>query len=347
MKVLITGGAGFIGSHLAEYLLGRGEKVEVLDDLSSGELQNIAAIKGHPNFSCVIDSVLNREALKKLIKRNDFIFHLAAAVGVKMVIEEPIKSIKINVEGTQNILEFACRFKKKVLLASTSEVYGKNEKIPFSEESSFLLGSTEIRRWSYACTKLLDEFLSFAYFQKEGLPVIVVRLFNTIGPRQSGEYGMVVPRFIKQALNGEPITVYGDGKQLRCFTDVSDVVEVMASLAKEPRAFGKVFNIGNPKTAISINELAKLIKKLTKSKSKIIHIPYQRAYREGFVDMEKRVPDIGKIQRLINFSPKVNLPEALTKIIEYHRDIVLSSQRQPRLATTKMANQGWQLHKKM
>lgn len=318
MKALITGGCGFVGSHLAEYLLSRGGKVEILDDLSSGDLQNIAAIKGHPNFSCTIDSVLNRAILEKLIKRNDFIFHLAAAVGVKMVIEKPIKSIKTNVEGTQNILELASHFKKKVLFASTSEVYGKNEKIPFSETSDFLLGSTEIRRWSYGCAKLLDEFMSFAYFQEKGLPVIVVRLFNTIGPRQSGEYGMVVPRFIKQALNGEPITVYGDGKQLRCFTYVADVVEAMVSLAKRPIAFGKVFNIGNPKGTISINELAKLIKKLTKSKSKIIHIPYQKAYKQGFADMEKRVPDIGKIQRLINFSPKVNLQEALTKIIEDH-----------------------------
>ena len=315
MKALITGGCGFIGSHLAEYLLSQGEKVEVLDDLSSGSLENTAGIKGHPNFSCTVDSVLNRATLEKLIKRNDFIFHLAAAVGVRMVIDDPIKSIKINVEGTQNILELASHFKKNVLLASTSEVYGKNEKIPFSETSDFLLGSTEIRRWSYACTKLLDEFMSFAYFQKKGLPVVVVRLFNTIGPRQSGEYGMVVPRFIKQALNGEPITVYGDGKQIRSFIYISDVVEAMVSLAKESIAFGKVFNIGNSKSTISINELAKLIKKLTESKSKIIHIPYQKAYKQGFMDMKKRVPDIGKIQRLINFSPKINLQEALLKVI--------------------------------
>lgn len=315
MKVLITGGCGFVGSHLAEYLLSREEKVEVLDDLSSGDLQNIATIKGHPNFSYTIDSVLNQEVLKKLIKRNDFIFHLAAAVGVKMVIEEPIKSIKTNVEGTENVLELASRFKKKVLLTSTSEVYGKNEKIPFSESSDSLLGSPKVRRWSYSCTKLLDEFMSFAYFQEKELPVIVVRLFNTIGPRQTGEYGMVVPKFIKQALDAEPITIYGNGKQLRCFTYVSDVVEAVASLANEPAAFGDVFNVGNPKTAITINELAELIKKLTESTSEIIHIPYQKAYGEGFADMEKRVPDIGKIQRLINFSPKISLEEALTRIM--------------------------------
>ncbi len=316
MKTLITGGCGFIGSHLSEYLLERGERVEVLDDLSSGDLQNIARIKDHPNFSCTIDSVLNRAILEKVIKRNDFIFHLAAAVGVRMVIEEPIKSIRTNIEGTQNVLELASCFKKKVLLTSSSEVYGKNEKIPFSESSDSLLGSPKVRRWSYGCTKLLDEFISFAYFQEKGLPVIVVRLFNTIGPRQTGKYGMVVPKFIEQALNGEPITVFGDGKQLRSFTYVADVVEAMVSLAKEPSAYGEVFNIGNPQGTITINELAKLIKRLTKSESKIIHIPYQKAYREGFVDMERRVPDIGKIQSQINFSPRVNLQEALLKIIK-------------------------------
>jgi len=324
MRILITGGCGFIGSHLAEYLLERGERVEVLDDLSSGSLKNVFGIKKHPNFSCVIGSVLDYQLSEKIVRRNDFIFHLAAAVGVKMVIEDPIKSIKINVRGTENILELASRFKKKVLLTSTSEVYGKNEKIPFSENSDSLFGSTKIRRWNYACTKLLDEFMSFAYFQEKKLPVIVVRLFNTIGPRQTGEYGMVVPRFIRQALGGKPITVYGDGKQVRCFTYVTDVVEAMISLTKEPAAFGDIFNVGNPTTAITINELAKVIKKLTKSKSKIIHISYQKAYQQGFADMERRVPDIGKIQKQIDFFPKINLKEALPRIIEYHKNIISS-----------------------
>ncbi len=316
MKNLITGGAGFIGSHLAEYLLKKGEKVAVLDDLSSGNLRNITALKNHANFSYTKGSVLDRFMLKKLIRQNDFIFHLAAAVGVKMVIEEPLKSIKTNVEGTENVLELASDFKKKVLLTSSSEVYGKNEKIPFAEDSDSLLGSSKIRRWSYGCTKLLDEFMSFAYFREKKLPVIVVRLFNTIGPRQSGSYGMVVPRFIKQALEVKPITVYGDGKQVRCFTDVSDVVKAMVSLTKEPSAFGEVFNIGNPRDAITINKLAELVKKLTQSSSEITHIPYSEAYKEGFEDMQKRVPDISKIQKLINFSPEVDLQETLIKIIK-------------------------------
>ena len=323
MKALITGGCGFIGSHLAEYLLKRREKVEVLDDLSSGSLKNIAALKNHPNFSCTIGSILDQPMLKETIKRNDFIFHLAAAVGVKMVIEEPLKAIKTNVEGTENVLELASDFKKKVLLTSSSEVYGKNEKIPFSESSDSLFGSAKTRRWSYGCTKLLDEFISFAYFQERKLPVIVVRLFNTIGPRQTGSYGMVVPRFIKQALESEPITVYGDGKQVRCFTDVSDVVKAIVFLTKKPSAFGEVFNIGNPQGAITINKLAELVKKLTQSSSKIIHIPYSEAYKEGFEDMRRRVPDIGKIQKLINFSPEVDLQESLIKIIKLHRNFLL------------------------
>ena len=316
MKNLITGGCGFIGSHLVEYLLGKGEKVEVLDDLSSGSLENIAALKNHPNFSCTIGSILDQPLLKKAIKRNDFIFHLAAAVGVKMVIDEPLKSIKTNVEGTENVLELASDFEKKVLFTSSSEVYGKNERIPFSESSDSLFGSAKMRRWSYGCTKLLDEFVCFAYFQERKLPVIVVRLFNTIGPRQTGSYGMVVPRFIKEALTVKPITVYDDGKQVRCFTDVSDAVKAMESLTKEPSAFGEVFNIGNPQGAITINKLAELVKKLTQSISEIIHIPYSEAYKEGFEDMRRRVPDISKIQKLINFSPKVDLRETLMKIIK-------------------------------
>ena len=317
-KILITGGAGFIGSHLAEYFLKEGNQVEILDDLSSGNLKNISSFSDHPKLSCNIGSVLDRRTLKKLIKRSDFVFHLAAGVGVKKVITEPLKSIKTNIEGTSNVLEMTSLFKRKVFITSSSEVYGKNEKTPFSEDDDTLLGSSQIKRWNYACAKLLDEFLALAYFREEGSPVIVVRPFGVIGTRQSGKYGAVVPRFINQALSGKPITIYGDGNQIRSFTHVSDAVEATAKLKNCSLAFGKVFNIGNPENTISIGDLAVLIKKLTGSKSAITHISYCKVYGDG-EDIKKRVPDIKKIKQMIGFSPKIRLEEALIKIIKNER----------------------------
>jgi UDP-glucose 4-epimerase len=315
MKVLITGGAGFIGSYLAEKLLKRGDKVCVIDDLSTGNKENISYLEKNEGFTFVEDTILNELTMKKLIDNCDIIYHLAAAVGVKYIIDNPLKSIEINVRGTEIVLELANLNKKKVLIASTSEVYGKNPSPVFPENADSILGSTKISRWSYACTKALDEFLALAYFQKEKLSVIIVRLFNTVGPRQTGRYGMVIPNFVSQALSGLPITVYGDGKQTRSFTYVTDVVNGIIDLTNHERALGDVFNIGNP-TGITIEELAKKVKDLTESKSEIVYIPYNQAYREGFEDMRYRVPDVTKIHNLIGYNPKIGLDEILLKVIE-------------------------------
>lgn len=319
MKNLITGGAGFIGSHLAEELLRLGEEVVVVDDLSTGSLDNIKHLRSYQKFSFHIGTVMNRQLMHGLIKRCDMVYHLAAAVGVKYIIEHQLKSIQTNVEGTQIILDLAhSSGKKNVLIASTSEIYGKDRpgKHIFSESDDRVLGTTTISRWSYSCTKALDEFLSFAYWREKKLPIVITRFFNTCGPRQTGRYGMVVPRFIKQALSNKPITIYGDGKQSRCFTDVSDSVRAVILLSKSKKAIGEAFNIGNPDNKVTINALAKKIKLLVGSKSRIWHIPYERAYDKGFEDMRHREPDIGKLRRLTGFSPRISIDDMLGRIID-------------------------------
>ncbi len=314
MRVLITGGAGFVGSHLAEALLARGDDVYVLDDLSTGSIDNIAHLKTNPKFHYTIDTVTNEPLLAELVDRCDTVAHLAAAVGVKLIVESPVRTIETNVHGTEVVLKVANKKKKLVLIASTSEVYGKSAKVPFSEDDDLVLGPTSKHRWAYACSKMIDEFLALAYWKERKLPVIVVRLFNTVGPRQTGQYGMVVPNFVRQALANEPITVFGDGTQSRSFTYVGDVVRAVVALINEPRAVGQVFNIGNGHE-ISIRDLAQRIKQLTGSSSTIVTIPYDQAYESGFEDMPRRVPDIAKIRALIGYEPTVELDEILTRVI--------------------------------
>ena len=320
MRNLITGGAGFIGSHLAEALLKRGEKVVVIDNLATGSIKNIEHFKKHPGFSYHIDTIMNEPLMRSLIKESDMVYHLAAAVGVKYIIDNPLASIKTNVGGTEIVLKLANSLgNKKVLIASTSEIYGKDRpgKRIFKEDDDRVLGSTTISRWSYSCTKALDEFLALAYWREKKLPVIIARFFNTCGPRQTGRYGMVVPRFIKQALSGGPLTIYGDGKQSRCFTDVRDTIEALLLLSKNRKAIGEVVNIGNPRNKVTINALAKKIKKMTGSKSRIIKIPYEKAYQKGFEDMRHREPDITKLRRLTGFSPKIDIDEMLSGMVSH------------------------------
>jgi UDP-glucose 4-epimerase len=315
---LITGGAGFIGSHLAEALLARGDRVVVIDDLSTGSIQNIEHLKGNASFDYVIDSIMNRPLTAELVDRADFVFHLAAAVGVKLIIQSPVHTIETNVRGTEIILELANKKKKPVFIASTSEVYGKSAKVPFAEDDDLVLGATSRGRWSYACSKALDEFLAIAYFHEKGLPVVVARLFNTVGPRQTGRYGMVLPSFVSQALASKPITVFGDGKQSRCFGFVGDVVGAIAELIKREEAYGGVFNIGSQEE-ISILDLAQLVKERLQSRSEIVLIPYDQAYEAGFEDMPRRVPDIGKIRSLVGFEPRTRLPEIIDLVAEHYR----------------------------
>ncbi|MEM4188256.1 MAG: GDP-mannose 4,6-dehydratase [Candidatus Hadarchaeum sp.] len=319
LTALITGGAGFIGSHLAEMLLDQGYRVRVIDDLSTGSVRNIAHLKDHPRFSYILDTVLNRPLMMELVDEADVIFHLAAAVGVRLIVEAPVRTIETNIKATELVLELASRKRKPVLLSSTSEVYGKLDKSMFNEEDDLVLGATSRSRWCYAASKIVDEFLAKAYFREKGLPVVVVRVFNTIGPRQTGQYGMVVPRFIRQALRGEPITVYGDGTQRRSFTWVGDVVRAMVALIQTRRAYGEVVNIGHTKD-ISIHELALLVKKLANSPSEIVFVPYEQAYGQGFEDMKRRLPDLTKIQQLIGYRPSLDLPEMLERIIAYERE---------------------------
>ncbi|OGW05394.1 MAG: nucleoside-diphosphate sugar epimerase [Nitrospinae bacterium RIFCSPLOWO2_01_FULL_39_10] len=315
-KVLITGGAGFIGSHLSEELLKRGEEVFVIDDLSTGSIENIEHLKSNPKFHYTIDTIKNEPLLAELVDRCDVVYHLAAAVGVKLIIESPVNTIETNIYGTELVLKCANKKKKKVMVASTSEVYGKNNNVPFKEDYDVVLGSTKNGRWSYACSKAIDEFLALAYWREKKLPVVVVRFFNTVGPRQTGRYGMVIPNFVKQALLGHPITVYGDGKQSRSFTYVGDVVKGITELMNNPKAVGEVFNIGHGKE-ITISELAGLVKKITNSKSEIVYIPYDKAYEEGFEDMQRRSPDISKINKLIGYKPTMDIKEILEKVVEY------------------------------
>jgi len=318
MRVLITGGAGFVGSHLAEALLDRGDEVYALDNLSTGSIDNISHLKSHPKFHYTIDTVTNEPVLAELIDRCDIVVHLAAAVGVKLIVEQPVHTIETNVHGTEVVLKHANKKKKLVVIASTSEVYGKSAKVPFSEGDDLVLGPTSKHRWAYACSKMIDEFLALAYWKERKLPVIIVRLFNTVGPRQTGQYGMVVPSFVRQAMANEPITVFGDGTQSRSFTYVGDVVKAMVALIDEPRAVGQVFNIGNG-AEISIGDLAAKIKEMTASKSPIVKIPYDQAYEAGFEDMPRRVPDISKIRALIGYEPKLALDEIIQRVIEHVR----------------------------
>ena len=318
-SALITGGAGFIGGHLAEALLDRGWSVGVVDDLSTGSFENISHLKGHPHFSYVLDSVMNRSLMLEQVDRADVIFHLAAAVGVRLIVEKPVYTIETNIKATELMLELAARKRKPLLLASTSEVYGKLDKPKFSEDDDLILGPTSRARWCYAASKIIDEFLARAYYKEKGLPTVVVRLFNTIGPRQAGQYGMVVPRFVRLALSGQPIPVYGDGTQRRSFTWVGDVIDAMLALVEHPEAYGEVFNIGHT-NEISIYDLAVLVKRMTSSPSEIVLVPYEEAYEAGFEDMPRRAPDIRKIQQLIGYRPVLDLPEMLERIIAYDRE---------------------------
>jgi len=326
MKYLLTGGAGFIGSHLSEALLERGDEVCLIDDLSTGGIENIKHLKGQTGFKYVLDTVMNRSIMTELVDEADVVFHLAAAVGVRLIVESPVRTIETNIKGTEIILELAAKKKKMVVVFSTSEVYGKYNGTKFSETGDLILGPTYKGRWSYAASKIIDEFLALAYYKEKKLPVMIVRLFNTVGPRQTGRYGMVVPRFVQQALTGQPITVYGDGKQTRTFTHVKDAVMAILKLVDHPGAIGEIFNIGG-KEEISIEKLAKLVIEVLKSPSSIVHIPYEKAYEEGFDDMRKRVPDIGKIETLIGYEPKCNLRDIVRDVAEYQKNHELSSTR--------------------
>ena len=318
MRILITGGAGFIGSYLSEAYIERGEEVWAIDDLSTGSLDNIAPLLHHPRFHFVNDTILNREILLELTGTCDVIVHLAAAVGVRLIIEEPLKSIHTNVVGTELVLEMANKFRKKTFIASTSEVYGRNSKVPLNEDDQRIYGSTVLARWSYAATKAMDEFLALAYYRTKQLPVIITRFFNTVGPRQTGRYGMVIPRFVGQALRNDPITVYGDGSQTRTFTYVGDVVNGIIALIDEPRAVGEIFNIGGEEE-ITIDNLASRVKAVTGSSSRIERIPYSEAYQEGFEDMERRVPDITRIQRLVGYRNTCDIDAILSRVVDYER----------------------------
>jgi UDP-glucose 4-epimerase len=318
VRAFITGGAGFIGSHLSEALLDQGHEVLVLDNLSTGSFDNIAHLKGRDGFEYFIDSVENEPLLAELIDRSDVVFHLAAAVGVKLIVEQPVHTIETNVHGTEVVLKHANKKKKLVVVASTSEVYGKSENVPFNEDSDLVLGPTTKHRWAYACSKAVDEFLALAYWKERKLPVIIVRFFNTVGPRQTGQYGMVIPNFVRQALAGEPITVFGDGTQSRAFTHVTDVVGALIILMTEPAAVGQVINIGNVQE-VTITDLAKLVRDLSGSASTIKYVPYEEAYESGFEDMPRRVPDLTKIRRMIGYEPRHSLNDILVQVIDYFR----------------------------
>ena len=326
MRALLTGGAGFVGSHLADALLDKGHQVMVIDDLSTGSMDNLAHLKGRPGFEYVIDTVMNEPLTAELIDRADVVFHLAAAVGVKLIVEAPVRTIETNVHGTEIVLKNGAKKGKLTIIFSTSEVYGKSVAVPFHEDADLVMGPTPKHRWAYACSKAIDEFLALAYHREKGLPVVIARLFNTVGPRQTGRYGMVIPNFVRQALTGEPITVFGDGTQTRAFTYVGDVVSALIALALEPRAVGEVFNIGNPEE-ISILDLAKRVRSLTGSASEIRLVPYSEAYEAGFEDMPRRVPDISKVSGLVGYKPTLGLDEILARVIEDQRAALLAGQR--------------------
>jgi len=318
VRALITGGAGFIGSHLAEALLDHGHKVLVIDNLSTGSIENITHLKGRPDFEYFIESVENEPLLAELIDRSDVVFHFAAAVGVKLIVEQPVYTIETNIHGTEVVLKHANKKKKLVVIASTSEVYGKSEDIPFREDSDLVMGPTPKHRWAYACSKAIDEFLALAYWKERKLPVIIVRFFNTVGPRQTGQYGMVIPNFVQQALAGNPITVFGDGRQQRSFTHVADVVGALLKLVVEPKAIGQVINLGNTEE-VTIQKLAERVRELSGSKSVITLIPYDEAYESGFEDMPRRVPDLSKAEAMIGYKTKHSLDDILVQVIDYFR----------------------------
>ena len=317
MRVLITGGAGFIGSHLADAYLQRGDDVLIIDDLSTGTIENIRHLKNNPRFHYTIDSVHNQPVTAELVDQCDVVVHLAAAVGVKLIVESPVRTIETNVRGTEVVLALANKKKKRVMIASTSEVYGLSADVPFREDGNLVMGATTKGRWSYACSKAIDEFLALAYWREKKLPTTIVRLFNTVGPRQTGRYGMVIPTFVRQALAGRPITVYGNGKQTRCFGYVGDVVGALIKLMDRPDAVGQVYNIGSNEE-ISIFKLAQKVKELTNSESEIVFVPYDEAYEEGFEDMPRRVPDITKINELVGFRPEMTLEGILQSVISFH-----------------------------
>jgi len=313
VNALVTGGAGFIGSHLAEVLAARGEKVIILDDLTTGSVENVRHLRSNPRVHCFFDTVMNRRLLAELVDESDIIFHLAAAVGVRRIVESPVRTIEINVKATELVLETAAKKKKLVFVASTSEVYGKNNKIPFCEDDDILLGPTTKSRWSYAASKALDEFLALAYWKEKKLPVVIARFFNTVGPRQTGRYGMVLPTFVSQALDGTPLTVYGSGKQSRCFGYVGDAVEAMLRLVSTDRAVGEGVNIGNDEE-ITIEQLACLVKERTASASPLQWIPYDQAYEPGFEDMFRRVPSSDKLMRITGFQPRTGLSAVIDMV---------------------------------
>ncbi len=319
MKILITGGAGFVGSHLADKLYGEGHDITVIDDLSTGRYQNVAHLEGKERFRLIIDTVLNARLMEELIRESDRVYHMASAVGVKLIMEHPVKTIETIFRGTDVVLAACSRFRKRVLIPSTSEVYGKSSQVPFAEDNDILKGSTSKHRWAYACAKELDEFLALAHWKETRLPVVVVRLFNTVGPRQTGQYGMVVPNFVKSAVRDEPLQVHGDGNQSRCFGHVLDVVEGLTKALETPECFGQVMNIGNAEE-VTIKQLAEKAIKLTNSRSEIKYISYEEAYGEGFEDMQRRVPSLEKAKRLIGYQPTRTLDQIINDVAEQFRE---------------------------
>ena len=318
MKVLITGGAGFIGSHLSDELIAAGNEVTVLDNLSTGRFENIAHLEGNKSFQFIEGDILNEMLVDKLVERCDVVYHLAAAVGVDLVVKKPLESLVTNIKGSEIVLNMVHRYHKKILITSTSEIYGKNTNGPLKEDDDRILGSPLKVRWGYSTAKAVDEMLAYIYWKEKKVPAIIVRLFNTVGPRQTGAYGMVIPRFVGQALNNEDITVYGTGKQSRCFLHVEDVIKTLIKLMNNKDAVGQVFNIGSQEE-ITIENLAKKVIEITKSKSKIIYIPYDKAYEEGFEDMQRRVPDTTRVKNLVGFKPTIDLEGTIKSVVEYYR----------------------------
>jgi UDP-glucose 4-epimerase len=329
-KFLVTGGAGFIGSHLSELLLKQGHQVVAIDNLSTGRHENIQHLLQTPGFQFVRETIMNSQVLDRLTSEADIIIHLAAVVGVKLIVEDPVNTIATNIMGTEAVLTTANRYGCKVMIASTSEVYGKGYKVPFNEDDDTVMGPTSHSRWSYATSKAIDEFLGLAYYHQFGLPVVVMRYFNTVGPRQTGRYGMVLPRFVRQALTGEPITIYSDGEQSRCFSDVADIVDATAKLAQHPEAVGQVFNIGSTEE-VTIRELAERVIETTGSNSRLVYVPYEEAYAPGFEDMHRRVPDLEKIRKLIGYAPRYTLDDTLKRVVLYEREQLVKQSKEPTL----------------
>ncbi len=318
MHMLITGGAGFIGSHLAEALLAQGHTVTAVDNLSTGRYENLAPVAGHPSFHFVYETITNETVMDRLVSMCQVIFHLAAAVGVELIVRDPVQTLETNIEGTGTVLRLARRYRTKVLLASTSEVYGKSTAVPFTEDADRVMGPTVKSRWSYAESKAIDEFLALAYHKQFGLPIVIGRFFNTVGPRQTGSYGMVIPRLVQQALAGQPLTVYGDGRQTRCFCNVKDTVRAIVALAGEPRAVGEIFNVGSQEE-VSMCQLAERVLARSGSASPVVLVPYDQAYEKGFEDMQRRVPAIDKVRAAVGWAPRIPLDQTLDEVIAYFR----------------------------